>query len=388
MQTAARISETSESTTVLAAYEAEVAAGVLTRDPAQVSVACALDDVIDDLSRVEERGPLRLFRRKLGRTKSVRGLYIWGAVGRGKTMLMDIFHEAAPVKAKRRLHFNEFMQDAHARIARLRKAKVDDAVGAAADEIASEARLLSFDEFAVTDIADAMILSRLFSRLFEKGVTLVATSNVPPQRLYENGLNRKLFEPFIRLLGQNVDVLRLDADTDYRLNRLEDRQVWFGLGDPGFERTWVATLGEREERAVDVPVGSRTVEAPRAAGGMARFTFAELCEAPLGAGDFLAIASRFHTVFLEGIPVMTPARRETLRRFINLIDVLYDQSVRLVVSAAAEPKALFDGEGGFRIRPDRLAALRNAFGQLSARHRDHPLRVTSPATLECAIRTR
>ena len=346
MQTAARISETSESTTVLAAYEAEVEAGVLTRDPAQVSVACALDDVIDDLSRVEERGPLRLFRRKLGRTKSVRGLYIWGAVGRGKTMLMDIFHEAAPVEAKRRLHFNEFMQDAHARIARLRKAKADDAVGAAADEIAREARLLSFDEFAVTDIADAMILSRLFSRLFEKGVTLVATSNVPPQQLYENGLNRKLFEPFIRLLLQNVDVLRLDADTDYRLNRLEDRQVWFGLGDPGFERTWVATVGERGEKPVDVPVGSRTVRAPRVAGGMARFTFAQLCEAPLSAGDFLAIANRFHTVFLEGIPVMTPARRETLRRFINLIDVLYDQSVRLVVSAAAEPKALFDGEGG------------------------------------------
>jgi len=352
---------------VLDAYEARVGAGEIARDPAQVAVACALDDVIDDLAARRGAG-LGFLRRRRGRAAGVRGLYIWGAVGRGKTMLMDVFHAAAPVQEKRRLHFNAFMQDAHMRLARLRRTRSEDAVLAAADEIADEASLLCFDEFAVTDIADAMILSRLFTRLFERGVTLVATSNVAPQDLYAGGLNRKLFEPFIRLLRDNVDVVRLDADVDYRLNRMENRQVWFGIGDPGFERTWIAALGDREERAVTVAVGSRTLTARRAAGGMARFTFAQLCEAPLGPADLLAIACRFHTIFLERIPVMRPENRETLRRFITLVDILYDQSVRLVVSAADEPSRLFDpGEGGaaqeafaFARTASRLCEMRSA----------------------------
>ncbi|MEO1102155.1 MAG: cell division protein ZapE [Pseudomonadota bacterium] len=334
--------------TVLDAYEGHVRARSVERDPAQVAVACALDDVLDDLEEAQ-RGKRGFLRRRLGRSATVRGLYIWGAVGRGKTMLMDLFFEAVPHVEKRRIHFNGFMQDAHRRIARLRKTAAEDPVDAAAKELAREAKLLCFDEFAVTDIADAMILSRLFATLFAERVTLVATSNVAPTRLYEDGLNRKLFEPFIRLLLENVDVVQLDADVDYRLNRLENHQLWFKTGDAGFERTWTATLGERDERAVDVAVGSRTVTASRAAGGMARFTFDELCEAPLGPGDHLALANRFHTIFLEAIPVMSPSRRETLRRFINLIDTLYDQSVRLVVSADAEPGELFDpGEGGAR----------------------------------------
>ncbi len=349
MPTAARVKEGEPATTVVEAYEALLAEGELARDPAQISVACALDDVADDLARSAERSRRGFFRRRLNKAASVRGLYIWGEVGRGKTMLMDLFFDLAPVAAKKRLHFNEFMGDAHNRIARLRRGNVDDPVGAAADEIAEAARLLCFDEFAVTDIADAMILARLFTRLFERRVTLVATSNVAPENLYADGLNRKLFLPFIRLLKDNVDVAKLDADNDYRLNRMENRQVWFEAGDAGFQRTWVAALGEREEGPVGVKVGSRTVTAPRAAGGMARFTFAELCEAPRSANDFLAIANRFHTIFLEDVPVMTPANRETLRRFINLVDVLYDQNVRLIVSAAAEPRELFDpGEGGAR----------------------------------------
>lgn len=348
MATAARARASEPATTVVEAYEAMLAEGELERDPAQLNVACALDDVADDLARAAEKRSRRgFFRRRLNKAESVRGLYIWGEVGRGKTMLMDLFFDIAPVEAKQRQHFNEFMRDAHARIARLRQSDVEDPVGSAADEIAERARLLCFDEFAVTDIADAMILARLFTRLFERRVTLVATSNVAPEDLYADGLNRKLFLPFIRLLKDNVDVSRLNADSDYRLNRMENRQVWFEPGDAGFERTWVAALGGRTEGTEDIKVGSRTLTVPRAAGGMARYTFAQLCEAPLSASDFLAIANRFHTIFLEGIPVMTPARRETLRRFINLIDVLYDQNVRLVVSAAAEPPDLFDpGEGG------------------------------------------
>ena len=348
MPTAARARASEPATTVVEAYEAMLAEGELERDPAQLNVACALDDVADDLARAAEKRSRRgFFRRRLNKAASVRGLYIWGEVGRGKTMLMDLFFDIAPVEAKQRRHFNEFMRDAHARIAGLRQSDVEDPVGAAADEIAESARLLCFDEFAVTDIADAMILARLFTRLFERRVTLVATSNVAPEDLYADGLNRKLFLPFIRLLKDNVDVSRLNADSDYRLNRMENRQVWFEPGDAGFERTWVAALGGRAEETEEIKVGSRKLTVPRAAGGMARYTFAQLCEAPLSASDFLAIANRFHTIFLEGIPVMTPARRETLRRFINLIDVLYDQNVRLVVSAAAEPPDLFDpGEGG------------------------------------------
>ncbi|GAB5374741.1 MAG: cell division protein ZapE [Acuticoccus sp.] len=345
----AELSESAE--TVLEAYEALVADGTVQRNAAQVSVACALDDVIDDLVRAAAASRARrgFFRRRRSRSAAVQGLYIWGEVGRGKTMLMNLFYEKAPVELKARLHFNEFMRDAHGRINRLRRGDTDDPVGAAADEIAEGTRLLCFDEFAVTDIADAMILSRLFTRLFERGLTLVATSNVAPQDLYSDGLNRTLFLPFVRLLGDNVNVVKLDAGSDYRMNRMQDHQVWFETGDAGFERIWLVGLGGREEGAIGVAVGSRTITAPRAAGSTARFTFAELCEAPLSAADFLTLANRFHTIFIEGIEVMTPARRETLRRFINLIDVLYDQSVRLVVSAAAEPKDLFaPGEGGAR----------------------------------------
>ncbi|WP_075219776.1 cell division protein ZapE [Acuticoccus yangtzensis] len=329
-------------------YQALVAEGEVQHDPAQLKVAAALDDVASDLA-AQEGGLTGFFRRRMGRTRAVKGLYVWGEVGRGKTMLMDLFFETVPVEKKRRMHFNDFMGEAHGRINALRQTKVDDAVLKAADDMAADARVLAFDEFAVTDIADAMILARLFRQLFARGVTLVATSNVAPADLYKDGLNRQLFIPFIQLLREYVDVVRLDADADYRLDRLKDFRVWFAPGDPGFERLWATLLADRTAEPATVAVASRSLPVPLAAGGLARFGFADLVEQPRSANDYIALAKRFHTLFLEDIPVLTPERRETTRRFINLIDVLYDQKVRLIVTAAAEPDGLFDpGEDGGR----------------------------------------
>ncbi|MEM8853018.1 MAG: cell division protein ZapE [Pseudomonadota bacterium] len=328
------------------AYDELLESGELNEDPMQAAMVRTLDTVVDAIKERDQGAMPGFLRKRFGRKTPVRGLYVWGEVGRGKTMLMDLFHEAVPLKKKRRVHFNDFMADAHARINAARAAHEDEPVAAAADTIADEAMVLSFDEFAVTDIADAMILSRLFERLFKRGVTLVATSNVEPNELYRNGLNRQLFIPFIRLLQRHVDVVQLDAVADYRLNRLQDRKVWFALGDQGFERLWRALLGGAQEKDVGVKVASRTLTAPRAAGGLARYTFSQLCEAPYSANDYSAIAKRFHTVFLEGCPVMTPSQKEIARRFINLIDVFYDQRVRLVVTAAGEPDTLFDASAG------------------------------------------
>lgn len=328
---------------VQAAYEARAKAEEWDVDPAQVALACAFDDLMDAL--VEARAsPKRSFFRRRKPSHGVKGLYVYGEVGRGKTMLMDLFFETLPIEKKRRVHFNDFMTDVHQRVAFFRQRKVDAPVPKAAERIADEVEVLCFDEFAVTDIADAMILARFFHGLFERGVTLVATSNVAPTDLYKDGLNRNLFLPFVRQLRENVDVVRLDAAVDYRLDRLEDRRVYFALGDRGFDRLWRELSGNRSEAMASVSVGSRQIQVPRAVGGMARFTFAELCEAPHSAADFAALGDRFHTIFLEGIPKMTGANRETARRFINLIDVLYDERVRLVATAAAEPNALFSAD--------------------------------------------
>lgn len=331
---------------VLAAYEAKAQADGFERDGAQIALACAFDELREELIEAQDGGWRPFFRRRREKMRGVKGLYVYGEVGRGKTMLMDLFFEALPIEKKRRVHFNTFMSDVHRRVAFLRKQNVDAPVPKAAQKIADETEVLCFDEFAITDIADAMILARLFDRLFARGVTLVATSNVAPDDLYKDGLNRDLFLPFLRELRQNVEILRLDAQADFRLDRLEDRRVYFTGGDGGLNRLWRSLAAGREERSVAVKVASREIEAPRAIGGMARYTFAELCDAPRSAADFAAIGERFHTIFLENVPVMTPRNRETLRRFINLIDVLYDARVRLVVSAAAEPKALFDPRDG------------------------------------------
>ena len=347
---------------VLERYDGLVKAGTIAFDLRQEAVACALDDVVDGLLSAAPRKEGLLGRLPFRRRPSAGaagGLYLWGDVGRGKTMLMDLFFETAPVGEKRRAHFNDFMQDVHRRIAAARerildgRLKADDPVEPVAADLVREARLLCFDEFAVTDIADAMILGRLFRAMFERGLTLVATSNVAPDDLYEGGLNRDHFMQFVELLKGRVRVMRLDAAGDYRLDRLRSATVWFPSGAEGrsaLDRLWRQMTGGARPAPVALAVAGRTVTVERAVGGLARFSFEELCARPLGAGDYLAIAHRFHTVFLEDVPVLSAAMRNEARRFITLVDVLYDNRMRLVLSAAAEPEGLFEqveGDAGY-----------------------------------------
>src|ERR1700704_1822263 len=305
-------------------YAARVAAGKIERDSAQ-------EAVVADLARLEKRIAQHRLARKsssLGwlfgtrarETEDIKGLYIFGEVGRGKTMLMDLFFAASPVARKRRVHFHEFMTDVHERIYALRqKAKLgetngEDPIALAAAAIAQETWLLCFDEFHVTDIADAMILGRLFKRLFELGVVVVATSNVPPSELYEDGLNRGLFLPFIALIEEHMEIMELSARTDFRLEKLAGQPVWHVLDDKlvtrgsgcaaGLDPAWQRLTQGHTGAAVALPVKGRTLRVPRAAMGVARFSFRELCEEPLAAPDYLTIAHAFHTLVLDCIPVM------------------------------------------------------------------------------------
>jgi cell division protein ZapE len=340
-------------------YEQLAAAGRIEADDAQRALAERLDDLV---ARVGERehahrpGPLeRLIGVRPPATP--RGLYIHGAVGRGKTLLMDMFFEAAPVRAKRRVHFHAFMADAHARIHHWRierkaaRAQGDDPIAPVAAELAADAWLLCFDEFNVTDIADAMILGRLFTALFAAGVVVVATSNVAPDDLYKDGLNRALFLPFVALLREKMEVVRLDARTDFRLEKLARAPVYYCPADAqakaALDRAFANLVGAAHGSPLQLEILGRTLTVPEADDGVARFSFAQLCEAPLGPNDFQAIARRFHTVLVDGVPLLAPERRDVVKRFINLIDTLYDQRVKLIVSADAEPDALYTGESGF-----------------------------------------
>ena len=283
-------------------------------------------------------------------------------------MLMDLFFEASPVVRKRRVHFHEFMADVHERIYALRQ-KVkpgetndEDPIALTAAAIARETWLLCFDEFHVTDIADAMILGRLFKRLFELGVVVVATSNVPPSELYKDGLNRALFLPFIALIEQHMEVVRLAARTDFRLEKLAGAPVWHVPADARptrrSTRPGAASPAAMPGEAQDLMVKGRTLRVPRAAMGVARFSFHDLCEQPLAAADYLKIAHEFHTVMLDHIPVMDYERRNEAKRFIILIDTLYDNAVKLVASAAAEPDALYRANEGFEAQEFKRTASR------------------------------
>lgn len=349
------------------AYAARVASGQLVEDPDQDRVLQRLDDLRRELAAAARSGGRSIGWLRRTRKTVPRGLYIWGGVGRGKTMLMDLFYDLIPGRVRaRRLHFHEFMAEVHDRIGQARKHSPGDPMPIVAGGIAAETQVLCFDELHVTDIADAMILGRLFARLFEHGVTVVATSNVPPQSLYENGLNRSLFLPFVALIETHLDVMELVSPTDHRLRMLAGQQLYFTpLGpdaDAQMDAMWNQMAGPPPHPQAEISVSGRSVIVPRQGGGSARFTFAELCEAPLGSRDYLALARRYHTVFIDGIPVLRPAQRNAARRFINLIDTLYDNRVGLVASAAAEPTALYiEGDGAelFHRTASRLIEMRS-----------------------------
>jgi cell division protein ZapE len=344
---------------VVQRYRHLVETGAIGHDDAQEIVAKALDRLIGEIAakRLAAKSSSLgwLFGRKR-KPEPVKGLYVHGSVGRGKTMLMDMFFELVPVRRKRRVHFNDFMADVHDRIQKQRAARKngetreDDPIPPVARSLAEEAWVLCFDEFTVTDIADAMILSRLFSALFAEGVVLVATSNVVPDELYREGLNRQLFLPFIAILKQHAEVLSLDAKKDYRLEKLDNLPVYLTpLGaeaDAGMDDAWAAVTEGRTVAPTEIVVKGRHVAVPKAAGTAARFSFHDLCEKPLGARDYLAIVERYDTIFLDHVPVLAEARRNEAKRFILLIDTLYDRKVRLIASAEAPPKGLYVGKRG------------------------------------------
>ncbi len=348
-------------------YREMVEAGELTPDRAQLAAAEKLQLLANRLARYAppERTDFFSFFTRTGGVVP-KGLYIFGAVGRGKTMLMDIFFDTVPFEAKRRVHFHEFMSEVHDLIAHSRLRGQGDPIPPVAQAIADEARLLCFDELHVTDIADAMILGRLFTRLFEHDVVVVATSNTPPHHLYRDGINRPLFESFIALVEEKMEVLQLEAATDFRLEKLQGRELYFTPADGRAETAMGAAFQRLTGHARGTPaalrVKGRAVPVPEAAMGVARFAFADLCEQPLGAIDYLAIAHAYHTLLIDGIPVMGPANRNEARRLINLIDTLYDNGVRLIASADAQPDDLYrkgDGAELFARTASRLIEMRS-----------------------------
>lgn len=341
-------------------YAALVEAGAIERDPAQVAVIKKLQALTETLAarRLARKGSALgwLFGKKPDTASAPKGLYVWGSVGRGKTMLMDMFFEAAPVKRKRRVHFHEFLADVHGRInayrQKIKSGEVKDAdpIAPVAADLADEAYLLCFDEFTVTDIADAMILGRLFTALFAAGVVVVATSNVEPSRLYEGGLNRALFLPFIALLQTKVEVLKLDARTDFRLEKLGGAPVYHVPADEkakaALDTAFKALSGVAQGQRTVLTVQGHDLVLPQAAGSVARASFADLCAQAYGASDYIALAQRFHTLVLDDIPILDFDRRNEAKRFIILIDTLYEHHVKLVASAAAEPHELYRANKG------------------------------------------
>jgi cell division protein ZapE len=350
-------------------YRERSGTGLIRADPAQLRAVARLQLLHEALGAY--RPPVRrgLLARLVGAERApatLRGLYLWGPVGRGKSMLMDLFFDAAPVAEKRRIHFHAFMLEVHGRLERERRAKTPEPVSKVAADLAAGARLLCFDEFQVNDIADAMILERLFRALFDAGTIVVATSNRPPGRLYEEGLQRDRFLPFIALLQHRLDQIELDSGRDYRLSRMMGKPVYHWPLDRAAHQALETAFAELTD---DMPgtsktliVQERTLTVPKSAQNVAWFQFDELCGGPLAAADYLAIAERFAAVILEGIPRLEPRQRNEARRFHVLIDALYEARTLFIASAAAPPEEIYpsgDGAWEFQRTLSRLCEMQS-----------------------------
>lgn len=335
--------------TVLAEYDRRRDAGTLKPDAAQRAVAAKLDTLAEKL---KQSAPAGLFSKFKKPPPAPKGLYIHGDVGRGKTMVMDLFHAVVDASPKRRIHFHAFMQEVHKRLHAARQSHAQDAIAPVAQAIAKEARLLCLDEMQITDIADAMIVGRLFEGLLSNGTVIVTTSNLKPDDLYRNGLNRQLFQPFIALIKERLDLVCLDSPVDYRLGRVKAHETFLTPLSPEtdahLQNLWVRLTDTGKGMPQDIDVLGRKLHVPQAAAGCARFSFAELCEKPLGPPDYLALAQNFRLVFLEHIPALGADRRNEAKRFVLLIDTLYDQRVRLVATSAQAPEHIYpEGDHAF-----------------------------------------
>lgn len=332
-------------------YESRVAEGQLRPDPAQHAVLPILQDLRDWLEANATRRTglfAGLFAKPVTPPK---GLYLWGGVGRGKSMVMDLFVNSLAITAKRRVHFHAFMQEIHRGMHEARKKGVDDALKPVADAVARDLRLLAFDEMQITDITDAMIVGRLFQLLMEQGVVIVTTSNRPPEDLYKDGLNRALFLPFIAFLRDRLVVQELESPNDYRQHRLQGAQVYFhpaGKSAGAIDAIWSDLSGGTPGEVLRLEVNGRMVDLPHYANGVARATFWELCARPLGAADYLALAAAVRVLILEDIPQLSASNYNEAKRFVTLIDALYEAKVRLICSAADVPERLYaEGTGAF-----------------------------------------